>query len=89
MVENVRTVEAALGDTEKQVAPGVVDVRRRIGRSLVTRIDLAAGEEIRESALTLKCPGDGIPWSERHRIVGRRLRRALPANSKLEAEHLD
>lgn len=89
LVRDVRTVEAALGRRDKPVAPGVDEVRQRLGRSLVTRIALPAGAVITESALTLKCPGDGLQWLERERLVGRRLKRDLAADEQLTDDDVE
>ena len=83
MIADIRQVETALGSREKPVSREVEDVRRKLGRSLVTRWPLAAGTRIEESMLTLKCPGDGIGWAEREGVLGLKLKRDLPANVKL------
>jgi sialic acid synthase SpsE len=86
LVSEVRDVEAALGRADKPIAADVLPVRAKLGRSLVTRLPLAAGTLIEEPMLTLKCPGDGLSWLERRRVIGRRLRRDLAADEKLLAE---
>ena len=86
MVADVREVEAALGRADKPIADEVRGVRAKLGRSLVTRVPLAAGTLIEEPMLALKCPGDGLSWLERRRVIGRRLRRDLPADEKLLPE---
>jgi sialic acid synthase len=86
LVTNIREVEAALGRSDKPVARGVASVRARLGRSLVTRLPLPAGTQIEEPMLTLKCPGDGLSWLDRKRVVGRRLKRDLAADEMLTAD---
>lgn len=83
LVRNVRRVEAALGRPDKPVTPEVAEVRAKLGRSLVSRTSLAAGEVLEEHHLTLKCPGDGLTWEDRGRVLGRRVSRDLAANHKL------
>ena len=39
-------------------------------RSLVARVDIKAGDIIREDMLTFKRPGNGISPSEIHKIIG-------------------
>lgn len=80
LIENIRRVEAALGRAEKPLATEIGGVRKKLGRSLVTRVPLAAGTVVEESMLTLKSPGDGVAWIDRDRVVGRRLTRALEAD---------
>jgi sialic acid synthase SpsE len=86
LVSNVRDVEGALGRADKPVPEGVASVRVKLGRSLVTRVPLAAGTRIEEPMLALKCPGDGLSWLDRQYIVGRRLKRDLAADEKLTME---
>jgi len=86
LVTHVREVEQALGRADKPVAKGVATVRAKLGRSLVTRRELRAGTQVEESMLTLKCPGDGLTWQERRRVVGRRLIRDLAADEKLSID---
>lgn len=88
LVNNVRDVEAALGRADKPIVEGVASVRVKLGRSLVTRVPLAAGTRIEEPMLALKCPGDGLSWLDRQRVVGRRLKRDLEADQKLTIEDL-
>lgn len=80
LIENIRRVETALGRAEKPLAPEIAGVRRKLGRSLVTRAPLTAGTVIDESMLTLKSPGDGVAWIDRDRVVGHRLVRNLEAD---------
>lgn len=77
MVAAIRDVKAALGRDDKPVPAAVRNVRAKLGRSLVTRVELEPGTCINEGMLTLKCPGDGLSWHQRHLIVGRRAKRRL------------
>ena len=86
LVRNIRDVESALGRGDKPVASGVAIVRAKLGRSLVTRVPLTAGTRIEEPMLTLKCPGDGLSWLDRGRVLGRRLKRDLAADEMLTAD---
>jgi len=89
LVENIRRVEAALGRSDKPLVDGVEAVRQKLGRSLVTRERLPAGTVLDESMLTLKSPGDGIAWSERGAVVGRRLLRDLAEDEVLRRDDLE
>ncbi|HUY36048.1 MAG TPA: N-acetylneuraminate synthase family protein [Pirellulales bacterium] len=83
LVADVRRVEAALGRSDKPLAPGTEAVRAKLGRSLVTRVALPAGTQIEEPMLALKCPGDGLSWFDRAGVLGRRLKRDLGADEKI------
>lgn len=89
MTRQIRAVESALGRADKPRSHQIVSVRRRLGRSLVTRTPLSAGAVLSAEMLALKCPGDGLRWSDLSRVVGRRLRRAIDADAKLTWDDLE
>ncbi|MDZ4780118.1 MAG: N-acetylneuraminate synthase family protein [Planctomycetia bacterium] len=74
LIGNLRASETALGDASKPVPQAVTPIRARLGRSLVARVAIPAGTRIEAEMLTLKCPGDGIHWTERHAVVGHHAR---------------
>jgi N,N'-diacetyllegionaminate synthase len=57
------------------LASDLVVTRRLFGRSLAVKQNLSAGTIIDESHLTLKKPGDGIPYDSVNKILGRTLRK--------------
>ena len=69
----------------RELAP----MRRLFNKSVVARTDLAAGTRLREEDLALKKPGDGIPASELHSVVGRTLARALAADDPIREADLE
>jgi N-acetylneuraminate synthase len=85
MVDRTRELEAALGEGVKRVADNeteTVVVQRRCVR---LREAAAAGKRLaREDLAVLRpCPADAVRPDEIDRVVGRRLRRAMPAGSHL------
>jgi len=89
MVTSVRQVESAMGQGGKPVPAKVAAVRTRLGRSLVARRDLRRGVRLDENMLSLKCPGDGIAWQERARVVGKKLRHDVAADEKLRDDDFE
>jgi sialic acid synthase SpsE len=89
MVRNIREVEQALGRADKPIPAQVTAVRAKLGRSLVTRHALAAGTQLEDSMLVLKSPGNGIAWPQRELIVGRTLKRDLPADVTISPADVD
>lgn len=86
LVERVRRIETALGNGDKTMEAGVDATREKLGRSLVVRRQLPAGAILDESMFVLKSPGGGIAWPERSKIVGRRLRRELAADTTIAVD---
>lgn len=88
LVRGIREVEAALGSAEKAPRPSELPVRALVRRSVTLVRDLPAGAELRAADLALLRPGDGIPPGRLQEVVGRRLRRALPAGTSLTWDEL-
>jgi len=81
-------IEAADGAGDKTVLPAEEAARLHARRSLVAVRPLPAGHVLAEGDLTAKRPACGLPPSELHRVVGRRLAREVAADEPLTADHL-
>jgi sialic acid synthase SpsE len=85
VVRDIRNLEKAMqpADMEtlyEQIRPA----REKLGRSLVTTCDVRPGEVITPRHVTLKSPGTGIPYAERHAIIGSVARVAIPADTTIQ-----
>ncbi|MBI5202075.1 MAG: N-acetylneuraminate synthase [Elusimicrobia bacterium] len=87
-VRAVRNARAALGDGVKSPRPAEEEIRRVARRSIVLSRGLPAGARLHLEHLALKRPGTGMPPSELDRVVGRALKRSLPADTLLQKEML-
>jgi len=65
---------------------GLAKERNIFGRSLVAAHPIAEGELIDEAALAFKKPGGGLTYDQRHQLLGKRARRALPQDQALGAD---
>jgi N,N'-diacetyllegionaminate synthase len=90
-VTGIRFIEKMMArPTDKdQTARELEMVRNTFMKSVVVRMDLPVGTVLREEHLTAKKPGTGIPAARLPKLVGRRLRRAIPADTLLSEEDLD
>jgi sialic acid synthase SpsE len=77
MVENIRVVEAALGDEDMTILPCEEPARRYARRSIVAATDIPAGEVIRREHLIMKRPGTGVPPTEMEKMLGRTAARPI------------
>jgi N,N'-diacetyllegionaminate synthase len=50
---------------------------------------LPVGTVLAADMLAFKKPGDGIPAAQYHSLIGRRLRTALAADTKIALDHLE
>jgi N,N'-diacetyllegionaminate synthase len=59
------------------------------GRSLYTTRPIEVGELIEESAVGFKKPGGGLDYQQRHLIVGKKARRSLESEYRLEVNDVE
>jgi N-acetylneuraminate synthase len=91
LVRGVRFVETARAHPldKDEVATSMAEMRVMFGKSIVAARDLAAGRVLAAADLSLKKPGDGIPAARWGEMIGRRLRRAVSANTRLSEDDLE
>jgi N-acetylneuraminate synthase len=71
------------------VARDLAPMRQLFTKSLAPRTGLRAGTLLEASSITTKKPGTGIPPEELETVLGKRLRRDVPADRLLRREDLD
>jgi len=91
LVRGVKFIERALGHpVDKEATASELDeLRTTFGRSLVARRDLSPGSTLQPDDLIPKKPGTGIPATRLAELVGRTLKRTVPADALLQEEDLD
>jgi N-acetylneuraminate synthase len=91
LVDGVRFIERALAHpVDKDAAAATLAPMRKVfTKSLVAQGDLPCGTVLRAEHLALKKPGNGIPAERLPEFVGRRLRRAVTADSLLEEDDVE
>lgn len=80
MIRDIRVAEHWMGREELYVAPDVTSAKIKLERSIATLKTVNPGEIITEEMLHMLSPGDGYKWSERNRLIGRRVKKAIPKN---------
>lgn len=78
----------ALGDGVKAPRPCEEPIRRVVRRSLVLKAPGRKGDRLRAADLAAKRPGTGLAPALLPELVGRRLRRAVPADRPLTLKDL-
>lgn len=80
MAARIREIETALGsDAARAVSTGEMMNRANLAKSLVATRDLAAGDLVTRDAVTVKSPGRGLQPNHLGELIGRTLRRPVPA----------
>jgi len=88
LIHSIREVESGMGDGIKRPTPSEEETRDVARRSIITHEQILKGTTIERRMLVFKRPGNGIPPSKLAEIVGRKVNRTIPADSKLEFEDL-
>ncbi len=91
LVDGARFIRIALDNPvdKDRMAGDLAPMRGLFTKSLVLRNDLSAGARLEEKDLCLKKPGTGLPATRLPEILGRKLRRALPADTLLSEQDLE
>lgn len=89
MVQQIRQIEACLGDGKKVPRANELPVRELVRRSVTLATDKSAGETIQIEDLVLLRPGTGIPPKQLQQVVGRNLKFSQIAGTVLTWQDLD
>ena len=84
LIQQIRSVEQALGDGIKKPLACEAEIRRLARRSLVVVVDIDEGQSIEDHHLAARRPANGISPSELRKVAGRHAARALPAGTLLQ-----
>lgn len=80
MVRDIRTAERWMGTKGIFIEDAVHSAREKLERSIATKRELKKGETITENDIQLLSPGDGYKWSEKEKVLGRKLILDIPKN---------
>jgi len=83
LIEQIRVIECALGDGIKRPEKRELETASVARKSLAITSDLEAGDIITDDVVGALRPGTGIPVSLGPSLIGRRVRRAIPAGTLL------
>jgi len=89
MVRDVRALEKAMGDGKKRMYESEVPIRKKLAKSVVSKLDIPAHTTITREMLTTKGPGSGIPPAKLGTVLGRQAKKAIPADSVIMEEDLE
>lgn len=91
LVRGVRFIEKAMASPvdKDAMAAELAPLRSLFTKSIVLKTDLPEGAVISPEDLAFKKPGTGIPAAQVSRVVGRRLRRPVAADTLLREDDLE
>jgi len=73
MVRDIRIMEMSLGKEDIYIEPEVVKAKEKLERSIATNKILKKGNVVKEEDIHLLSPGTGFRWSEKDKVVGKKL----------------
>ena len=89
LVEEIRRLEAQLGEPELKPAPGEQEMAAIARRSIVISRDLKAGHQVTASDLSYRRPGTGLMPYDNWKVIGRRTRQAIPAGTQITIDLIE
>ena len=89
VVRNIRNTELALGKKDKQLLEAELPGRRKLVRSLVSKIPIPEGTVVTEDMLVVKSPGSGIKWADRHLIINKKAKHNIDEDVTLKIEDFE
>lgn len=89
LVQGIRRVERAMGNGRKELTEALHRMRDVFQKSVVSTVDIPEGQRITADMIATKKPGKGIPAARFDVVVGRRARRAIPADTLVEEDALE
>ncbi len=88
MMRDLRNLEKAMGREALFVNEAVKETREKLERSLATKKKLPQGHIITEDDLHLLSPGTGFKWSEKDRVIGKKVLRTIPKNELIDDDKI-
>ncbi len=88
LVKSIRKIEAALGDGKKIPTIEENEVAKLVRKSIFAKDDIAANEEITKDKLEIKRPGNGLPPSSLHLVIGEKTKEVIKAGTQITLEQI-
>lgn len=88
MVKYIRESAKTIGDGIKVVDPATASAKIKLARSVTSKEAIPEGVVITESMLCLKSPGNGLKWSDRHKVIGKKAKFDIPADQTIWVENV-
>lgn len=77
MVRDIRNLELSLGEDDIIVMDDTLKAKEKLERSIASIKKMEAGHIVTENDIHLLSPGDGFKWSERDKVLGKRLKESI------------
>ena len=89
MIRDIRLMELSLGEDDIFIEPAVKKAKNKLERSIAVKRTLAKGHIISEDDIHLLSPGTGFRWTEKDRVLGKKLGKKLSKDEIIVPEMLE
>jgi sialic acid synthase len=89
MVRDIRNLDVSMGKEKISIASSVKNARIKLERSIATKKELTSGTVISEKDIHLLSPGDGVQWSDRSKILGKKIKKNVPKNEIIYLKNIE
>jgi len=80
MVRDIRNLELSLGKEQLTIVDAVNSAKIKLERSVATLKQIESGQIVTLNDIHLLSPGDGIKWSDKEKILGKKSKETIPSN---------
>lgn len=80
MIRDIRLLERSLGVEDIFISKDVESARFKLERSIASIRDIKKGEVLTQDMFHLLSPGDGVKWSDKDQLIGKKLAADLQKN---------
>ena len=88
MVRDIRNLELSFGEEDLFIDEAASSSKIKLERSIATIMPLAEGHIVTENDIHLLSPGDGFKWSERHLVIGKKIKKIMGKDEIIYKENL-
>lgn len=86
MMRDIRNLERSMGEYGIFIEESVEGARKKLERSIASKRNFEKGEIILEEDLHMLSPGDGLSWSQRFEVIGKKTAVAIEKDSTIRLE---
>lgn len=89
LTESIRKVESAVGDGNKRILECEIPVRKKLAKSIASKVKIKKGKSIKREDLILKCPGIGLEAKHITDLIGKVSKVDIEEDSLIPLEALE
>lgn len=89
LVRDIRAFEKAKGSAEKRLLESEIPIRKKLAKSIVSKVEIKKGTEITKDMLTTKGPGTGFAPYQMDLVVGKKAKRDIKEDTVLVEEDIE